>query len=316
MPARIALALQADGWYLRSDIIWHKPNPMPESVIDRPANCYEHIFLLTKSSRYFYDNEAVKEPVTGGAHARGNGVNPKAKWKTPDGRDTSVGNGGHGSFHKNGREKGKTPGKNSRIFQDRDPHHSQARKSRQNESFSAAVAGLVSKRNRRNVWTIATHPFKGAHFATFPPKLVEPCIFAGTSEAGCCPTCGAQYRRVTKKGEADRAHQLACGGDVNGEYHGSNKKNYQQHRAQPASTVKARILAGMCHTLTVGFAPACKCPPAQPAPCHVIDPFGGSGTTAMVALKYGRHATIIELNPDYVRIAEQRCAPLYLNLLA
>jgi site-specific DNA-methyltransferase (adenine-specific) len=184
MPWRVAFSLQADGWLLRADIIWHKPNTMPESVKDRPTKAHEYIFLLAKQARYFYDADAIKEPVTGTAHARGDGVNPKARWKTPDGWDTSTGDGGHGSFHKNGREKGKTPGRNSRIHQDRDPKHPSARKPRQNESFSAAVRGLVDVRNKRTVWTVATAPYKDAHFATFPPALITPCILAG------CPLGG------------------------------------------------------------------------------------------------------------------------------
>lgn len=123
VPWRVAFALQADGWYLRSDIIWSKPNPMPESVTDRPTKAHEYIFLLSKSAKYYYDAEAIKEPVTGGAHAR---------YKTPDGWDTSVGEGGHGNFHRNGREDGFTgydhkrlgkEGRNSRMHVNRDPAH-------------------------------------------------------------------------------------------------------------------------------------------------------------------------------------------------
>lgn len=154
IPWRVAFALQEDGWYLRSDIIWHKPNPMPESVTDRPTKAHEYIFLLTKSERYFYDAEAIKEPVTGNAHARGNGVNPKAK----------------------------LPGPNSRIHVDRDPAHTGriSKNPRQNESFSAAVCGLVDERNKRSVWRVATYAFPDAHFATYPPELIRPCILAGT----------------------------------------------------------------------------------------------------------------------------------------
>ena len=139
IPWMLAFALRDDGWYLRQDIIWHKPNPMPESVRDRCTKAHEYIFLLSKSERYYFDSDAMKEPVSGTAHSRGNGVGPKAA-------ANSFGN-------------------------------------KQNASFSAAVAGLVESRNRRSVWTVATHPYRGAHFATFPPSLVEPCILAG-SRAG------------------------------------------------------------------------------------------------------------------------------------
>jgi site-specific DNA-methyltransferase (cytosine-N4-specific) len=157
-PWRAAFALQDDGWYLRQDIIWHKPNPMPETLTDRCTKAHEYLFLLSKAPRYFYDFDAMQEPVSGTANARGNGVNPKAV-KMPDGWD--AGAGAHGSFHRQGREKGKT-------------------RPRQNESFSGAVNELVEKRNRRSVWTIGTEPFDGAHFATFPRALVDPCILAGS----------------------------------------------------------------------------------------------------------------------------------------
>ena len=147
IPWRVAFALQADDWYLRSDIIWAKPNPMPESVTDRPTRAHEYVFLLTKSRYYYYDAAAIKEKVSGNAHSRGDGVNPKAKM----------------------------PGPNSRVFVDRVP-----KPRKQNPSFSAAIAGLVEERNKRSVWTIATQPYPEAHFATFPTALVEPCVLAGS----------------------------------------------------------------------------------------------------------------------------------------
>ena len=155
MPWRVAFALQADGWYLRSDIIWAKSNPMPESVTDRPTKAHEYLFLLTKQGRYFYDAGAIKESVTGNAHARGNGVNPKAA-KIPAGWNS--GPGGHDTI--SGRYRPK-----------------------QNASFSAAVAGLVDSRNKRSVWSIPTQPYPEAHYATFPEEIPETCIRAG-SRAG------------------------------------------------------------------------------------------------------------------------------------
>ena len=212
-PWRVAFALQADGWWLRQEIIWSKPNPMPESTRDRCTKAHEHVFLLSKSERYFYDFDAMQEPVSGTANARG-----PAKYKTPDGWGTRTGEGGHGAYHAEGREKGKY---GHLTGQDTDGAHrtkaglnkpgngvgfghgtdGQARGrgrvagvnpkaaessdgSRQNASFSAAVADLVDTRNPRSVWTIPTHPFKGAHFATFPPALAERCITAGCPEGG------------------------------------------------------------------------------------------------------------------------------------
>lgn len=182
-PWRLALAMQDAGWWLRSDIIWNKPNPMPESCQDRPTKAHEYLFLLSKSERYFFDFDAWKEPVNGGAHARrpSNGVGfgrgydenqkPRQTWKTPDGWDTSKGDGGHGGFHKDGREKGRklaSPGSGTKN----------------NESFDAAMAVMPEERNRRSVWTIPTEAFKGAHFATFPRALIEPCILAGAPAGG------------------------------------------------------------------------------------------------------------------------------------
>jgi len=156
MPWLLALALQADGWWLRQDIIWHKPNPMPEGVTDRCTKAHEYIFLLSKRARYYYDADAIKEPVTGNAHSRGNGVNPKAL-SEPSGWDTG-------------------PGKHTGLTGRYPP--------KQNPSFSAAVKDIVSERNKRSVWTVPTFASRKAHFATFPPKLITPCILAGCPEGG------------------------------------------------------------------------------------------------------------------------------------
>ena len=136
IPWRVAFALQADGWYLRSDIIWHKPNPMPESVTDRPTKSHEYLFLLTKSPRYYYNHEAVKEDAL---------TPPMARNKNAEGYVADFPSG---------------------------------------ERFSPGerVYGADGKRNKRDVWTIATKPFRGAHFAVMPEALVEPCILAGSEE--------------------------------------------------------------------------------------------------------------------------------------
>ncbi|AEI76695.1 modification methylase XcyI [Cupriavidus necator N-1] len=166
-PWRLAFALQDSGWWLRQDIVWHKPNPMPESVHDRCTKAHEYVFLLTKSEKYFYDFEAMQEPVSGGAHARGAGVNPKA---APSGWDTSPG--GHRQLK--GRYSGTGVGFGRGYDKVVKP------RVKQNASFSAAVTESVGTRNRRSVWTIPTQSFDGAHFATFPESLVEPCILAGS----------------------------------------------------------------------------------------------------------------------------------------
>lgn len=179
IPWRVAFALQADGWYLRQDIIWHKPNPMPESVRDRCTKAHEYVFLLSKSPRYYFDSEASKEPVAAST------VERLAQPTLAD----QVGS---------ARVPGKTNG-------------------------NMKAVGDGEKRNRRSVWTVTTKPYKGAHFATFPPDLIEPCILAG------CPVGGT-----------------------------------------------------------------------------VLDPFGGSGTTAGVALAHGRNAVMCELNPEYADLMPAR----------
>lgn len=176
IPWRVAFALQADGWYLRQDIIWHKPNPMPESVTDRCTKAHEYVFLLSKSARYYFDADAIKEPATG--------------------RETFFGS----------------------------DRYSEG--SGRNDVGSSNLT-VAQHRNRRSVWTVTTKPFKGAHFATFPPDLIEPCILAGSPRGGV-----------------------------------------------------------------------------------VLDPFGGSGTTAGVAIKHGRRAVLCELNPEYAAMIPARIASI------
>jgi len=173
IPWRVAFALQADGWWLRQDIIWSKPNPMPESVTDRCTRAHEYLFHLSKSERYFHDDAAMAEPTVS-SRGSGNGFKRPAR-RTIGGRG------------------------------------------------SDSPWSLAKTRNRRSVWTIATRPYKGAHFATFPETLVEPCILAGSEP-----------------------------GDL------------------------------------------------------VLDPFSGTGTTLTVALRHGRRAIGIEINPEYVALARER----------
>lgn len=183
IPWRVAFALQADGWYLRQDIIWHKPNPMPESVRDRCTKAHEYVFLLSKGPRYYFDSEAIKEPVAESSVARL--AQPTLAQQAGSAR---------------------VPGKTNGNMK---------------------AVGNGETRNRRSVWTVTTKPFKGAHFATFPPDLIQPCILAGCPEGGT-----------------------------------------------------------------------------------VLDPFGGSGTTAGVALKHGRNAILCELNPEYACLVPDRVAAI------
>lgn len=163
--ALLALDLQRDGWWLRSEVIWHKPTAMPESAADRPMRDHEKLFLFAKSEYYHYDKGAVMMPVTGRAHARGKGLGQKAI-RFP--ANWAKGEGSHRP-------------------------HEHLRNGRQNVSYLGTITKTVTQRQRRTVWTVCAEPFKGAHFATFPTKLVEPCILAGSKPGDVIldPLCGA-----------------------------------------------------------------------------------------------------------------------------
>lgn len=176
IPWRVAFALQADGWYLRQDIIWHKPNPMPESVTDRCTKAHEYVFLLSKGPKYYFDSEAVREDAATNA--------PHKHWK------------------------------------DRNYDQSMlaAKQANGSKGRPVGVAGYVApgKRNRRSVWTVPTRPYKGAHFATFPPDLIEPCILAGAPAGGVVldPFMGAGTTAVV----SERLGRQWVGCELNPEY--------------------------------------------------------------------------------------------------
>ncbi len=244
IPWRVAFALQADGWYLRSDIIWSKPNPMPESVTDRPTKAHEYLFLLTKSARYYYDAEAIREADVGSDHPRnilhkpepsGGVMSPHAGIRKPEGRNGSG-------------------------------------------------------RNRRTVWTVATQPYSGAHFATFPAKLIEPCIFAGTSERGCCPECGAPWERVVERTSTGKSYAVGKSDSKRGDGLATAFSGYDDGSSCP--TFK-----------TTGWRPTCD-HEAEPVPCVVLDPFVGSGTTVAVAVQHNRRG--IGLDLGYQELARKR----------
>ena len=224
IPWMVAFALRADGWYLRSDIIWSKPNPMPESVTDRPTSAHEHLFLLAKSERYWYDAEAVKESriYSGLANQDESGFkDPRSFEGKHSAGYRSSGKLTGGAYappvqaaHSNARTK-KARGK--ALTSPRNDGNTW------NENNGRGFIPTSDGRNLRNVWTIATEPYAGAHFATFPTALAEPCIKAG------CPAGGV-----------------------------------------------------------------------------TLDPFGGSGTVGLVAERLGRDSILIELNPEYARLAEAR----------
>jgi DNA modification methylase len=257
MPARLALALQADGWFIRSDIIWHKPNPMPESCTDRPTSAHEHVFLLTKRARYFWDAEAVREEAEYGRRDASGSWRGAAYLNQSGAQDNGVSNGVSGSIT------GKHP---------------------------------ETGRNLRNVWTIATAPYAEAHFATYPPALVERCIRAGTSERGACAACGAPYTRITERSVAFTSGSGKTGNVPNGKHAGAVQALSGDYDIRMGPSVA---------TTTTGWRASCQCN-AETQPCTVLDPFLGSGTTALVADRLQRHCVGIDLNTTYADLARNR----------
>lgn len=249
IPWRVAFALQADGWCLRNDIIWHKPNPMPESVTDRCTKSHEYLFVLTKNQKYFFDYEAIKEM----------GVYPAGT-----------------KAAKGSQERQKESGVNARP-----PEYK-------------IYDGL---RNKRSVWTINTKPYTGAHFATFPPDLIEPCILAGTSQEGECPSCGKAWKRIVSKKRIRR-----------NEFQKSDPRYRPNLYKGAYEEINGKGDAGYCETVTLGWRSDCDCKEAEAVPQIVFDPFMGSGTSAATAKKLGRQYLGCDLNPDNEKLQRQRIA--------
>lgn len=261
IPWMTAFALRADGWYLRSDIIWSKPNCMPEAVRDRPTKAHEYLFLLTKSQQYYYDSDAIREQQVFGDCDR------TKKRYSENWRDLKE------EYSTSYDEPNKNDGEPCGSPQD-------------------------GRRNKRSVWTVNPKPYKGAHFATWPEDLVEPMIKAGSSERGCCASCGAPWvRQVHTEGGRDWHQDTMKSVGIPGEL--SGKGGYKRGQSKsPLNNVKTRIY--------VGWEPSCSCAPSEPVACTVLDPFSGSGTTGRVALLQGRNYIGIDLNPEYLGLAQAR----------
>jgi DNA modification methylase len=261
IPWMVAFALRSDGWYLRSDVIWHKPTAMPESVTDRPTTAHEHIFLLAKSERYYYDADAIKE-LSSSDHPSGNGFKRNARLSYLNSDGTARGN---------------------------------------DEQWM-----VTPYRNKRTVWTIATMPYSEAHFATFPPKLIEPCILAGTSPRAC-EHCGAPWERVTERVDTgwngsrygERVVAASGGAKAGGTAQSTLGSSHGQ-------------LTGKRHT--TNWQPTCTCTNEGTGTCVVLDPFCGAGTVALVAIQHGRRYLGIELNAAYIAMAMKRIATVPQNL--
>jgi DNA modification methylase len=172
-PWRLAFALQEAGWWLRQDIVWSKPNPMPESVTDRCTKSHEYIFLMSKSEKYYFDQEAILEPVSAATHAR---LSQDVQNQIGSAR-------ANGGAKTNGNMKAVARGVGWGHGTDAEQRN-RGRVKKNNESFDEAMAIMPSTRNKRSVWTVVTESYKGAHFATFPRALIEPCILAGAPAGG------------------------------------------------------------------------------------------------------------------------------------
>ena len=328
MPARVAMALQADGWYLRSKIIWGKPNPMPESATDRPTSAYEELFLLTKKRVYFYDAAAVRTPISEDSATR-RGRADYYEREVPPGMQLQGGLSGQYS-------KPYDPGA-GKDFTDSGAQDARSTKARIVEGVRN---GTITGANLRNVWTIATNSYKGAHFATFPPALVEPCIKAGTSERGVCGECGAPWKRQISKEVVK--NRPSAGNDQRSR--GEDKLNAESKHGHKGNNLQTKFT-------TTGWAPTCehydelyremsrqprrvrkrqqraawpgrwqrvRARPGsgkwEAVPATVCDPFAGSGTAGEVALSLGRSFVGVEINAEYVAMGTRRTdtvAPLF-----
>jgi DNA modification methylase len=286
IPWMLAFALRADGWYLRAEIVWAKGlsfcesyagSVMPESVTDRPTRSHEQLFLLTKNERYFYDHEAVKEKgvyPAGTIAAKGSGTR-EGNRRAPRKKDAE------------GVRAVSTERRRGGSFQDR---------------VDQGYACYDGTRNLRTVWAIGVEPFHEAHFATYPPSLVDPCIRAGTSEKGACASCGAPWERIVEyeplpddiKAQFEAARQQTAENHGRDDGFTTRRPNYQRKR------------------IGERWERTCDCETTEVVPCAVLDPFAGSGTTGVACELQRRKFLGIDLG--YHDLSERRInavAPLF-----
>jgi DNA modification methylase len=288
IPHRVALALQADGWYVRQDLPWLKRNAMPESVTDRPSVAHEYVFILAKSPRYWWDAEAVRVAAQDWGTRRREG---DKQTRTP------------GQAPHNGL-KDLNFAAAGRNYRTTDPWF--ASLDAEIAYHRARLAELERLRERGGLLTdddgealalpVNPRPYSGAHFAVFPPSLVEPFIKAACPRQ-CCPTCGAGWVREIEKTLL-------------------NVNEVRPDRGVPGRVGKGhgKMRGGDPVVSTLGFRPACACPPAEPVPGVALDPFGGSGTVGEVAIAHGRRAILIELNEGYAPLQDGRTDGVQINL--
>lgn len=297
IPWLVAKALQADGWYLRSAMPWIKRNVMPESTTDRPTSAIEHVFLLTKQPRYFFDHVAVNRDA----------LQPLGKARSTKQHKAQF------TGHLIGPTStlGTNQGDARRSYRNSDPWFDSLDVLIEQER--AYLADLEAMREHGGLLSgeddaplaLDVNPkgFPGSHFAAFPERLVEPMIRAGSSERGACPACGAPWSRVVEREQgrsvvAPKAAALRESGEWAADKNGTSTLSVSGGSAGWAEYGgKAR---------TTGWQPTCTCDGGDPIPCTVLDPFGGAGTTGVVAARLGRDAVLIELNDRYVELAAAR----------
>jgi len=280
IPHMLVFALRGDGWHWRDEIVWAKKTPMPESVTDRTTKAHEFVFLLTKRPSYFYDAEAIKTA------------------SREPGRTVRLGEKSLSRY-----SGGMTGNAGPEVASVTNPTSSNKRSVWSVDDERALFDWLAANapdalarfadesRNRKDVWKVSFHPYSGAHFATFPPALVETCVKAGTSEHGCCADCGSPYRRVTSRQQLKR----------------TRPRDYVKRTGEEGTGNScANTVAGVS-VETLGWEKTCRCEGGgEPIPCLVLDPFSGAATTVLVATRLGRRAVGIELNPAYAEMGRRR----------
>lgn len=311
LPFRLAFAMEREGWILRAQIPWIKRNPKPESIKDRPANALETIMLFAKSRYYYYDSEANRLPGSmASIERRMRGISDNHKHSKPVVPGRHMDNMNRARPNLNGEKKRghRRPDEGSLDTTTKEEQCAGTRLRRNTDWFWESFQGMIDD-DEGNPLAIAVNPigYKGQHTATFPERLIKPMIEASTPQGGCCPTCFTPFERIVKIGQQDLEHQQACGGNKDGEYHGKATKDFNAAKAEDASALKARILDGLRHRETVGWKPTCSCVQAGAvAPATILDPFGGSGTVGEAALKLGRRAILIELEPKNMKLINER----------
>lgn len=276
------LAARADGWYLRSEIIWEKLTAKPQSADSRWALMHETIVVLAKSQAYYYDADAVRVPYAAASIARRRYADNTGDVGTRHGQHQRTGRNADGS--RNGRR-------------DRVP-----------STYAPNPQGRI----RPSIIRCNGPSFDDGHTASYPPALVEPMLLFSTSAAGACGECGRPFERIVEKGDVLPEFQKACGGTVasGGALAGRHRpdrsrESYERQKAEDPMRVKQRILDSMRERLTVGWERACGCQTEAVKPCVVLDPFGGTHTTGRVALRFGRDYIGLEGDPVHNANAER-----------